>query len=1198
MNIPADYPSPDQENVYYSVTALLAEFAKYFNSKNTKNLRPILEEFFYPTFVFDDSNAPSSYQLDVYPREGSKTTILLSSTGSILSENRNEQPSVTPPNERSLNDDAHSIELDSTFYSTAKLKSSDFFTTLEEDFETIQGADLLLGTKFWYDSNFASQRLQFLEISKNIVKSALKNMPKQELKNLKTQYNNMAKQIDDTIKVLSDIKQGQALSLDAVKYENLISDSYNITTPIQESYSGLAGTNVNVAQSILDLARSNPNNSNDRAKIRKGKIKTTGTYEEKVELTGSTSIGNGYGPYQRAWSMILHNLKDKGHISKSELEKATETMVTPLRISEFPPEISNVLKFSFNGSEAKNVFDESGWLKNWYYDNFAKKILDEDPDFSALDEFSNQFSSLSEEATALSDQAILGGGFVLVNQAIMKAILKLCQNGMDVSEYAPMWKGETIFAKMGRSASLGPSGCHQFPSKYVHDEMDYPINPFTKTGFLCYHSIICILRSIFENSSSSDWVKSNMTKFDSDHDKAIKLWDAISDFGKGWHQSHAKQMSTAEKSYTSRNATLKKILHLYSINEQFTHTDIYLVGAGDDRVPASQRTFTQWNIPCIDHHIEGVVLEGGGTVSDGEVKPYHKDNEHAVNSMGWIQVNEADIAYQRMGWMSTAASASTTVSGVGGSLTFKRIQRVHYGWHNDNWGEEEKKRNTWSFWKQKNWNMPYFWASIMSLCKGIVLETGRNILESIKEITGADFELSPEEIMEILPMWAIWKSIEITQQKLRTMNGLFLKSYVGADGNISFCEAKESPLGTRIWNPEYRNTSGGRTKDLIINYIKFISLCSEKNSVQVVEDNEEISFDYATYLPPEVLAEDSNANFKNGHGGFSNYVSVDFNPYYDALTFRKIEFIDKTPIKKNITPVGRENEFLSLYQSYLNISSTLWGHVNMHSKVVQSLAKFKSFIEGFKINDNALSVFTEGHFDAERDIQNPEALIKQIRNNTNIYEPDSQGIRNDWNFIKLNTIENLKEEILYVYVLGLEKTLWPSTDSVINVVPEYHGSFAGVEIQNAAHAFGYYKPANIASFENGLLKSSELISKDVIDYLHIVRGIDCSEPTFSLKTDLVYSESIINSESNTFPWISDDFEEGEPIKKIDTLFNMSPWVFPRNYFYDVCLENEYQRVVGVVLKRSHLVGMPIDTLDPERKLDEIIGSIRWIVKGA
>ena len=194
-------------------------------------------------------------------------------------------------------------------------------------------------------------------------------------------------------------------------------------------------------------------------------------------------------------------------------------------------------------------------------------------------------------------------------------------------------------------------------------------------------------------------------------------------------------------------------------------------------------------------------------------------------------------------------------------------------------------------------------------------------------------------------------------------------------------------------------------------------------------------------------------------------------------------------------------------------------------------------------------------------------------------------------------MEGLKTDILYVYVLGLKKTMWNNFQGNITIIPEYYGSSENFEIPSAALTFNFYKPSAIDSIADVPLKQSELISKDVIDYLHVVRGISCNELTFSAKTDLVYDDLIVGSESNTFPWIADDFEDGVPKKKIDSLFNMSPWVFPRNYFYDVCLENEYQRVVGVVLKRSQLTDLPIEALDSDSSLDDIIGSIRWIVKG-
>ena len=68
-----------------------------------------------------------------------------------------------------------------------------------------------------------------------------------------------------------------------------------------------------------------------------------------------------------------------------------------------------------------------------------------------------------------------------------------------------------------------------------------------------------------------------------------------------------------------------------------------------------------------------------------------------------------------------------------------------------------------------------------------------------------------------------------------------------------------------------------------------------------------------------------------------------------------------------------------------------------------------------------------------------------------------------------------------------------------------------------------------------------------------------------------------------------------PKIEIDPLFNMVPIVFPRNYFYDVCLENKFHRVVGVAISKSDLENLAIETKYTETSLDDIIGSIRWVV---
>ena len=160
-------------------------------------------------------------------------------------------------------------------------------------------------------------------------------------------------------------------------------------------------------------------------------------------------------------------------------------------------------------------------------------------------------------------------------------------------------------------------------------------------------------------------------------------------------------------------------------------------------------------------------------------------------------------------------------------------------------------------------------------------------------------------------------------------------------------------------------------------------------------------------------------------------------------------------------------------------------------------------------------------------------------------------------------------------------------------MPQYWGTDGVIEIPRAMKTFEFYKPIGERLLDR---RDDETMSTWILNYFHLVRGLFIDETTFSKKKDLIYAKEIIESEAGVFPWSKDDFEEDIPKIEVDPLYNMSPLVFPRNYFYDVCLENKYQRVVGVAITKRDLKGLPIETLDPDTSLEDIIGSIRWVVK--
>ena len=133
MNIPADLPCPDQENVYYSIESLSQELSNFFEPSFLDGIKAKLKEYKLPAFVLNTDDAPNSYQIDVYPRGGTKFNISLDSNGAFSVSNKIPEPETTPPDTTVLNDNGGAVHLDPSFYSNTKMKSKDFFTEVPPD---------------------------------------------------------------------------------------------------------------------------------------------------------------------------------------------------------------------------------------------------------------------------------------------------------------------------------------------------------------------------------------------------------------------------------------------------------------------------------------------------------------------------------------------------------------------------------------------------------------------------------------------------------------------------------------------------------------------------------------------------------------------------------------------------------------------------------------------------------------------------------------------------------------------------------------------------------------------------------------------------------------------------------------------------------------------------------------------------------
>tara|TARA_Y100000034_G_C6886639_1_gene407170 strand:- start:1228 stop:2316 length:1089 start_codon:yes stop_codon:yes gene_type:complete len=355
-----------------------------------------------------------------------------------------------------------------------------------------------------------------------------------------------------------------------------------------------------------------------------------------------------------------------------------------------------------------------------------------------------------------------------------------------------------------------------------------------------------------------------------------------------------------------------------------------------------------------------------------------------------------------------------------------------------------------------------------------------------------------------------------------------------------------------------------------------VSLASPDAKVSVVSELEELEFDFGTYIPPQSLQIESNTNWNMQHGGNSNFISAEFSTYKNSLQISSLEIKNRLPQGKPdfIKPT---QVILELpYEKYISNFSLTYSTIEFLEFIETSFGKFKSFIDGITISETIKTTYDEGHFDPTQGLENPDLLLAQIQKNRNKLSADYDGISKFYKTLKLSDkLEKYKNH--YIYVIGLRGHAWDNINSPVVVYPEF---MDGNQELESKFEFQYFEPQS-----NETLTNSELVSKEILNYLHLVRGIYLDPIGFSEKSSLMYSESVVKNESGTFPWVEDDFEESNPKGPVDSIFNMSPYVFPRNYFYDVCLANKYHRIVAVYLSPDDLRSIGYE--------DEFIGSIRW-----
>lgn len=1157
MIIPVDIPNPNQDNVFYTIPALKAELLNYFNSEKVATITEKYSKYYLPTFVFDVAGAPHVYSLDVYPKDAQKESIQLDSIGNIVDVIQRQKPVVKSPDPRKLHDNQYGCVLDPKFYVDTKLKEpNDIEFSIEVAEPTI---DLLLSTK-WYEDDNLSEKSQNFTILKKILIERIKLLPENELTVIKEQYENTLATIDEFLVSLDDVQKGQEKSLDLLKYSKLFPLIYSQTELPNDVSDPFVKTKIVLAQALSDWANIYASSSTGW-KLYRGNMRNDSSINQNlVRSTGSRSLLNNNKEGQSIWPNFLDKLKSINLLENTSLE-------TPFsgKISNAGADVDSVLKY-----QGTDVYSSNGKPKEWYYDNLKKTVQDIPVDWSGLDNYIETILEVKEPYSKKARLDLLGGGHLLVDQAIYKSILKLCMNGINVGEYAPkLPTGENFFTVIGRSPSLGPAGTTPWPSKYTIPVENYQVKSYSNTGFLCFHALIGLINRVGYGTDGTpyDFLIKNIEEPDSDLDDVIDLVTKISS---GYLTSNVSKELPSDGSSPSKRST-KQLMHLYKKGAQFpVSSDILLIPLHDD-MPISERTFLSWNMKPTDHTTEKAV-RNGTDVDENIYSLLSDDFPNAVRggtNGGTLEIGNAPLPWAAAGYLAANEDATYNM----------RLLDVNFGIP-----DKGNTRNVLKFFKQRRNNTPYFWAAMTSLWRALAIETWKYLIDSVNTISGTEISLSNEEIIANFNHRELWRRIIQVFADLKNESSLKFDAFVCPDGTISLTEdgAESFSFMSSIQN---RNTPGLSTRIMLQEWARFVSTISKHSEVNIVEKQQPIKFDFENYIPLEGLSIKTNINYSNSHGGGSQYIESTFREYFDKLEFLPGEITKKELIKKIITPAGPTlgTNFSTRQITWLSDIQVLYQHQLLYDNIVSALENIKTFVGGFSVPASIQKLLDTKRLDLSTDIADPQRLINQIVNSREKYKANEFGLGNRWNWQldieDLHKVAN-REEWLYVQVIGLKKECWPNTSLKVKLIPQYITAKGPIDLSGASIQVSYFDDTD-SKF------------KDLLNWLHLSTGLDISELTFSKNIETIWSDSLINSESGVFPWQTSDFENGVPTKELEPLFQMSPWLFPQNMFNDICVTNTYHRVIACIITRKHLTQAGIGLEMVDGKIDDIIGSIRW-----
>lgn len=1169
--------SPDQSNVYYSVKSLSTALKGIVSDRLIDDVVSQTEEFYLPVFVMDSSDS-NFIIINVYLRpfvSSSVKTISITKTQVTSTEEPQAPPSMVPVPERNV-DKARSIDLSENFHSNNSLKETSWKssnpTTAESDNRNIE---IVASTKSWYDQEIFSNKRLNSRIMVEIVKDSIRNLPNAQLKEYRAGYEIVENQIDSLIKLLDTADEVKSVSVDKIDVGKFLKDVYQ--EPGADGSYPIEDMKELFLQAFYDLY-------NVEEYITSTVTASTNTRTSAVDFNSSVRQKNTVSPLEQSFSDVWNAIES---LSSFEIEKQP--------IDRPENNLNSYTNDLFNWRGAQ-VFETGGLIDTWFSDNLSKKLSGEDAAFDDLNDYLSNFSQ--KQSNAYNYYKAKGGAGVelLLEQAVHKAILSLCESNLDVYSYSSTVNGINLFSVIGRSGVLGPR--NQFPwpspmevieppsqtssdntgggnssgammstwwsntSSSSPSKTNFPIEPFEKTGFLCFHPLIKQLSIVLENLPR--WAAEN-----------------IVDFKTSPHSVGQVLVNSLQES-PGVSELYKLAFHVFKNDDDFQNykSSVRQFGITTDEVGSGGVGAVSYGKSVSDY---------GYNDLDGISWNKKNDKPVLIGTLGSDGFTILASALEKMDWASYLGFNPT-------DPVYSPQETSAAGVNLGMGSEDNPPLNCSILYRDRRYNLHYLMNSSLCLIRAVVHKTIEFLVESYIDITGSSDDISAIDVLNSMTidqneslMTAIGNIITSIKNSCTSQALLTVK----IDGTISAKWASSVPSRSQDTDTPGREA----LRTICGDYIQFISRISKETYVKIVPEPDEQVIPINLYLPKQAIADNSNPNFKSGHGDVSQYFPISsLKKTWDSLQFTQQELIDNIPKKKYTAAItGRNSDAFTNGTAFMSRFSIYHRHLQVLSEFSNALRVSSEQLDQIQPTSGVSDLYKEGILTRDFSIDDPSNTKVQILSKRNSFRPTADGISRRL----VNALETLPttqeiEDCAHIYVLGLKKNIFDNKGS-IELYPTFFEIGSGNDPNNGINMGALQYPGSMSapifeiSYDPSIIEGEKWLN-----YLHIYRGLDIGPHSFSENNMPIYSKEIRDNEGEIFPWNKKSFDKfGNPVSSLDTMWCMSPWLFPRNYFYDVVDSNKYHKIVAVTLSKGHRDTLKSFGYFPVQSDTALLGSIQW-----